>query len=176
LHFVFPVVNLGLRVNVFILQTEKMKRLFLFLLALLLLPVPRINGQNVGINSTGSAPNASAGLDVDFTNMGVLIPRMTTAQRNAIASPANSLMIFNTTTNCVEIYLGGVWQSLYCGCSGPPAAPVANAATALTSTGFSANWASVANATNYYLDVSTSPTFGTFVAGYNNLSVGNVLT
>src|ERR1041385_977993 len=91
--------------------------------------------QNVGINPTGSAPNNSAGLDVDFTNKGILIPRMTTAQRNAIASPATSLMIFNTTTNCLEIYLGGLWQSIYCGCIAAPAAPTANAATGISVTG-----------------------------------------
>jgi hypothetical protein len=40
--------------------------------------------------------------------------------------------------------------------------------------GFTANWTASASATSYELDVSTSNTFTTFVAGYNNLSVGNV--
>ena len=75
-----------------------------FLLAIIvsLLINQTLFAQNVGINATGATPNASAGLDVDFTNMGILIPRMTTAQRNAVATPATSLMIFNTTTNCLE--------------------------------------------------------------------------
>lgn len=37
--------------------------------------------QNIGINTTGATPNASAGLDVSFTNKGLLIPRLTYAQR-----------------------------------------------------------------------------------------------
>jgi hypothetical protein len=52
--------------------------------------------QNVGINATGAAPNASAGLDVDFTNRGFLAPRMTAAQRAAIATPATGLLVYQT--------------------------------------------------------------------------------
>jgi hypothetical protein len=55
-----------------------------------------------------------------------------------------------------------------------PAAPVAAAATSISSTGFTANWAASSGATDYYLDVSTSSSFSSFVSGYNNLSVGNV--
>ena len=55
-------------------------------------------------------------------------------------------------------------------------APVATAATGTTQTGFSANWNASAGATGYYLDVSTSNTFASFVSGYNNKNVGNVLT
>ena len=43
--------------------------------------------QSVGINADGSAANASAMLDVSSTTKGFLPPRMTGAQRNAIASP-----------------------------------------------------------------------------------------
>ena len=57
-----------------------------------------------------------------------------------------------------------------------PAAPVAAAATSVISTGFSANWAVSSGATGYYLDVSTSSTFASFVTGYNNKSAGNVVT
>src|SRR6185295_18056218 len=57
-----------------------------------------------------------------------------------------------------------------------PANPVATAGSALTATSFTANWSASATATSYFLDVSTSKTFATFVAGYNNLSVSNVTT
>ena len=57
-----------------------------------------------------------------------------------------------------------------------PAAPVATAATNITCGGVTVNWSASANATTYYLDVSTDPAFGSFVTGYNNLNVGNVLT
>jgi len=55
-----------------------------------------------------------------------------------------------------------------------PPAPVADAATSISSTGFTANWTASSGATDYYLDVSTSSSFSSFVSGYNNLSVGNV--
>ena len=41
---------------------------------------------------------------------------------------------------------------------------------------FSANWNASTGATGYYLDVSIDTNFGSFVTGYNNLNVGNVLT
>jgi len=58
----------------------------------------------------------------------------------------------------------------------PPLSPVATPATSVTSTGFSANWNSLADATGYYLDVATNNTFTNFVSGYNNLDVSNVTT
>lgn len=58
--------------------------------------------QNVGINSTGATPNASALLDVDAApanNKGILIPRVSltsTVDVTTIASPATSLLVYNT--------------------------------------------------------------------------------
>ena len=55
-----------------------------------------------------------------------------------------------------------------------PPAPVASAASAVTDNSLNANWAASTAATGYFLDVSVLNTFASFVAGYNNLSVGNV--
>ena len=52
--------------------------------------------QSVGINNTASPPDNSAMLDVSSTTMGMLIPRMTAAQRNAIVSPAVGLLVYQT--------------------------------------------------------------------------------
>lgn len=66
--------------------------------------------QNVGIGTT--TPAASAQLDISSTSKGLLPPRMTTSQRNAIASPAAGLIIFNTTTNSLEIRNSTAWVAL----------------------------------------------------------------
>ncbi len=58
----------------------------------------------------GTAVGQSALLQVDSTTQGVLLPRMTTTQRDAIASPATGLKIFNTTTVREEYYNGTYWQ------------------------------------------------------------------
>ncbi|MBC7411149.1 MAG: tail fiber domain-containing protein [Bacteroidia bacterium] len=57
--------------------------------------------QNIGINSTGATPVASAMLDVVSTNRGLLIPRVTltsTTDVVTIATPAISLLVYNTAT------------------------------------------------------------------------------
>lgn len=51
-----------------------------------------------------------------------------------------------------------------------PSTPAAQAATNVSTAGFTANWSVVAGASNYYLDISTD-NFNTFVSGYNNFSV-----
>jgi hypothetical protein len=58
--------------------------------------------QNVGINATGAAPNASAMLDISATNKGVLIPQVALSARNNNApigaGIATSLLVYNTAT------------------------------------------------------------------------------
>lgn len=60
--------------------------------------------ENVGINTT--SPDNSAALHVTYvtTPKGVLVPRMTNAQRATVPSPANGLLIFNTDNNRFEVY------------------------------------------------------------------------
>lgn len=72
----------------------------------------------MAINTTGSAAAASSMLDVNSTTKGVLIPRLTTAQMNAISSPATGLMIYNTTLNLFHFYDGSAWNPV--GSSGSP--------------------------------------------------------
>ena len=60
----------------------------------------------------GTTPAASAQLDVSSTTKGFLPPRMTSSQRDAIASPAAGLVIFNSTTNSLQLYTGSGWISL----------------------------------------------------------------
>ncbi len=94
------------------------------------------------------APDASAMLEVTSgaaSNKGLLLPKMTTTQRNGITSPATGLMIYNTTTNETQVN------------TGTPAAPVWTVATA-TATG----WATVGNngttpATNFIGTTDNQP-------------------
>jgi hypothetical protein len=67
------------------------------------------NAQNVAINATGAAPAASAMLDITSTTSGLLIPRMTSAQRVAIASPATGLKVYDTTTSSFWYFNGVIW-------------------------------------------------------------------
>lgn len=67
-----------------------------------------ISTGGVGINTT--TPQAI--FDVVSTTSGVLIPRMTTTQRNAIVTPINSMLIYNSTANQFEYYKFGSWISL----------------------------------------------------------------
>lgn len=59
---------------------------------------------------------------------------------------------------------------------GAPAAPLAQSAYIVSYTSFNAVWNDVLGATQYYLDVSSSSSFSTTIAGYNNLNVGYVTT
>jgi len=56
--------------------------------------------------------DTSAALTVTSTNQGFLPPRMTTTQKNAIASPATGLMVFDLTLGLMSVYNGTIWISL----------------------------------------------------------------
>ena len=87
-------------------------------LALNLFLLVKLNAQNT-FPSTGSAgigttsPNASSVLEMKSTTKGVLVPRMTLTQRNAIASPATGLLIYQTnSTPGFYYYSGSAWTAV----------------------------------------------------------------
>jgi len=61
---------------------------------------------NVASNTTA---DASAKLQVDSTTKGFLPPRMTSGEKNAIASPAPGLMVYDTDANQMSYWNGGAW-------------------------------------------------------------------
>lgn len=67
--------------------------------------------QSVGIGTT--SPHEKAVLDIRSTNKGVLFPRMTTVQRNAIANVSDGLHIYNTDERGLNYYdsVYGIWNS-----------------------------------------------------------------
>lgn len=88
---------------------------------------------NVGIGT--NTPDASAILELSNTSKGLLVPRMTGAERVAIAAPANGLLVYDVTDNCFYYFKSGTgWQSL-CqagGVTGPTGATGAQGSTGAT--------------------------------------------
>lgn len=68
------------------------------------------NNQKVGIGT--NSVDSGATLEVDGTTGGILFPRLTTTQRDAL-TPVNGLMIYNTTTSKFQGYAGGAWVDLH---------------------------------------------------------------
>ena len=129
-----------------------MKKLYL-ILALSLFMLMGSFAQ-VGINADNSAPNNSAMLDVKSTTSGLLIPRMTLSQRNAISNPSDGLMIF--CTNCgsngaLSVYSNGVWRT-FSPCSTPSSTALPNN---ISPGQIIWNWSTVAGASGYKWNTTT---------------------
>ena len=72
--------------------------------------------QGVSINSTGNAASSDAMLDINSTASGLLIPRMTQAQRNAITTPSTSLLLYQTDADSgFYFYDGTNWTPFLIG-------------------------------------------------------------
>jgi len=67
--------------------------------------------QSTSINQDGTTPHSSAILDLKSTDKGLLIPRMTTAQRAAITG-TEGLMIYDTTTDNFWFHDGSTWREI----------------------------------------------------------------
>ncbi len=103
----------------------------------------------VGIGT--KTPNPSAMLEVKATNRGVLIPRLTMTQRNAIKSPANSLLIYQTdNTPGYYYFASGVWTRLATG-TGSGTGPTYTFASPLLLTGTNVNLPQAGVSSNGYL-------------------------
>jgi hypothetical protein len=92
-----------------------LKPILMALLGLVVLTISPAIAQvtNIGINPTGALPHPSAILDVSSTTGGVLFPRMTAAQKMAIAAPVNGLTIFQTDGAQGHWYYDGTqWRFL----------------------------------------------------------------
>ncbi len=67
-------------------------------------------GQNI---IGGSSGDPTALLDLQSTDKGLLIPRMSTEQRSAINNPAGGLLIYNTSLQCLELNIGSAEQPVW---------------------------------------------------------------
>jgi len=88
-----------------------MKKIFLAATIFSYSATNTVFSQSFAINTDGSAANASALLDVKSTLKGMLIPRMSRTERNAIASPATGLLIFQNSPDSIGFYYynGTAW-------------------------------------------------------------------
>ena len=78
------------------IETKSLKQLILGVSAFILIALSNnlYSQSGVGINSTAASADPSAMLDVSSINKGLLVPRMTLAEKNAIVTPANGLLIY----------------------------------------------------------------------------------
>lgn len=86
-----------------------MKKQIIFSIFLLLIGVSTTFGQ-VGIGTEN--PNLESVLDLVATNKGFLPPRITEVERDNIANPAEGLIIYNTTQNCLNFYDSTKWTNI----------------------------------------------------------------
>ncbi len=93
-----------------------MKTRTLLLLFVLLNITSPLSAQNIGVNNP--TPHASALWDMVSTDKGILIPRLTSAQRVAIVAPATGLLVYDITGNKFMYFDGSAWQSIGNGVSG----------------------------------------------------------
>lgn len=100
-----------------------MKKIAYVFLSVFVLISTLTNSQNVGINSTGAVADASAGLDVSFTDKGFLAPKVALTAANTagpITLPATGLLVYNTAT--AGAGQNQVWPGYYYN-RGTPASP-----------------------------------------------------
>jgi phosphodiesterase/alkaline phosphatase D-like protein len=150
-------------------------------------PAPPVLGAETNVTSTGFTINWTASTGATSYELDV----STSLGFGTYVSPYQALNVGNVVTYAITGLSPNLTYYYRLRAVGPggtslnstvgsqltaPMAPTASAATNVTSTGFTANWSLVAGATGYNLDVATDASFTSPVSGYNNLSVGAVLT
>jgi hypothetical protein len=91
---------------------KPMKRMLIGVAVILCMVTGNLYSQ-VGISNSGSVPDNSSMLDIKSSSKGLLIPRMTQAERLAISSPATGLLVFQTIVGQGFYYYdGNVWTAL----------------------------------------------------------------
>jgi hypothetical protein len=90
----------------------RMKRLNLLFTAIFFFCASFYSLAQPAIGIGTNTPHTSALLDAQSNTKGVLIPRMNQAEINAIASPAQGLMVFNTNSNSFQFFNGVQWNNI----------------------------------------------------------------
>src|SRR5258706_3116021 len=90
-------------------NSASMKKCIIVIIVVMLIIIKGYT-QNIGIGT--ATPDASSKIDISSTNSGALIPRMSTAQRNAIVNPALGLLVYDTDKMTVYMHNGPNWVPL----------------------------------------------------------------
>lgn len=149
------------------------------LIFFLFLALSRISVAQVGIGTDSDTPDPSSMLDVQSSSRGVLIPRMTFQQRNAIPNPAEGLLVYCTNckpdaSGCVSMFHGGLWINLAGTCD-IPLAP-AEAAHVQTNGQITWNWNPVPIATGYKWNTTNDYQTATDVGNSTTLNESGLTT
>jgi len=89
-----------------------MKYFVCLFVSLLMLCSSNCFSQSLALNTDGSSAHTSAMLDIKSTIKGLLIPRMSTSQKTAIATPATGLQVYDTDLNQLFFYNGSAWTAI----------------------------------------------------------------
>lgn len=106
-------------------------RFFTFLMVSAFFSLSIVAQQNVGIGTPN--PHPSSLLDLSATDKGLLVPRVTTQQRVAIANPADGLLVYDVSFQCFYYYGNNIWNSL-CQAGGGSGVTGSTGATGLNGT------------------------------------------
>ena len=127
-------------------------------------------GQGIGINQNSAPADESAILDVSSTTKGMLVPRMTTTQREAITDPATGLIVYDNTLNAFWYYEGAEWKNI-----APTALRTTSAGTILIGEGTGAAAVDVGHTiaigNNALSSISTGGNNFSVAIGWNSLAV-----
>jgi hypothetical protein len=100
--FKFSIINF-LKVNLISFSPS------IVILLIVILNSSVIAAQSMGISSNLITPDPSSILELRTSSKGILIPRMTTQERDGISSPANGLQVYNATTKKFNFFNGSYW-------------------------------------------------------------------
>ncbi|MFT5599781.1 MAG: hypothetical protein ACI9N1_000007 [Flavobacteriales bacterium] len=128
---------------------------YLKIIILMLYPF-MVYSQGVGISNATIVADPSSILELRSTTQGLLVPRVTTVERDAIVSPADGLLIFNTSTDNFNFFKLG-WQIL-----GEPSYNTIDSGSALTS---------VSTSDVLITGMTLTPGAGTYIVNFNSQCV-----